>query len=75
MNLFEINIKPKSGTLKPYSTEKIIIDFISYKIGDLENIRIPCYIEDMITPLFLDLQGTVKGPSILFSLRENDDIK
>ena len=66
-NECEIKINNQKGKIAPFSFMEIDFEFKSSKIGNLERFRIPCYVEDMIEPLFLDIQGTVKGPVLMYS--------
>ena len=74
-NYCEIKIKQPKGKLPPFSITEVIFELKSSQIGKLNRLLIPCYVEDMVEPLFLDVQGIVKGPSVMYSFTEKPEFK
>lgn len=63
---FEFKIEPKMGVLKSKSILECQIYIKPNSLCNLNDLRIPCYIQEMVEPLFLNLIGTVKGVSVCY---------
>lgn len=63
---FDIKIEPQSGILKSKSILDCRIHVKPYSLCNLNDLRIPCYIQDTSEPLFLNLIGSVKGVSVCY---------
>lgn len=71
--LCKIRVEPERGVLKNKSVLDVKIFITSSTLGDLNDLRIPCYVKDMEYPLFVDLSGNVKGVSVNYYFTENAD--
>lgn len=49
------------------------IQIKSSKLGDINDLRIPCYIHDATEPLFLNIKGITKGVSVNFYYSESKE--
>lgn len=73
----QFTIEPNSGTIQPKSTLECTVKFTCAKLGNIEDLRVPCYIKEMPEPLFLSLKAVVKGVAVSYyystkSVKESD---
>lgn len=64
-----------SGFIKNKSVLDCIISLKSAILGDINDLRIPCYVHNSTDPIFLDIKGCVKGVSVNYyfsDTRENE---
>ncbi len=60
----ELSIEPRCGIMKSKSLLDLEIKILSSKIGDINDLRIPCFVNEMNEPLFLNIVGKVHGVSV-----------
>ncbi|XP_052802383.1 deleted in lung and esophageal cancer protein 1-like isoform X2 [Mya arenaria] len=70
-----VELEPKMGTLDGRETKQIIVHFTALKEGEFSDLRIPCKIEGMDTPLILSLSCDVKGLSVKYAVSTDRDTK
>lgn len=69
---FDIAIDPAQSVIDQKSTFDCSLRLIPRKLLEITDLRIPCYVRDMSTPLFLNLSGRVKGVSVDFFISDPD---
>lgn len=45
------------------------------KLGEFNNIRVPCFVQEMDDPILLNINGLVKGVSAEFYLSDNFEFR
>jgi hypothetical protein len=68
---FEIKIYPEQNYIPSKSGYECSMRITPKKIlQSINDLRIPCVVQDMTKPIFLNLEGEVKGVSVEFSLSD-----
>ena len=68
-----VRVEPRAGLLNGKSVLDCKIYITPSELGELSDIRIPCYIKDMEYPLFVELSGVVKGVSVNYYFTDSDE--
>ncbi|XP_061179869.1 deleted in lung and esophageal cancer protein 1-like isoform X2 [Saccostrea echinata] len=63
-----IELDVTSGLLNPREEKPITVSFVAYKEGEFSDLRIPCMVEGIESPLYLGLFCEVKGLSANFKV-------
>lgn len=61
--------------MKSKSLLELEIKIISSRIGDISDLRIPCYISEMNEPVFLNIIGKVHGVSVNFFMSNEPEFE
>ena len=70
----EISIAPRSGVLKPKGTTECSLKIKARKLGELTDLRIPCFIQEMPEPIFLNLKSFVKGIAVSYYFSDSGNL-
>ncbi len=60
----QVRVEPSEGVLMGRSVLDVKVFVTSCELGQLAELRIPCYVKDMEYPVFVEVKGVVKGVSV-----------
>ncbi|XP_052246606.1 deleted in lung and esophageal cancer protein 1-like isoform X3 [Dreissena polymorpha] len=66
-----VELEPRMGPLEGRARKTIIINFTPFREGEFSDLRIPCKIEGMDSPLVLGLYCNAKGLEIKYAIDAN----
>ena len=69
-----VQIEQISGVLKPKSMLEVRVNVTPFKLGEINDLRIPCYVQDMLDPIFVCVEAKVKGVSVNYYLSQSNDL-
>ncbi len=73
--IFSLGISPRLGLLCSNQKLDVTIEITGKEIGYISDVKIPCFIGGMSEPLFINLNGSINGVSMLFSVSDFDELK
>jgi hypothetical protein len=73
--IFTMDIIPRIGLLGSNQKLEITIEIVAKEIGYIKDVNIPCFVGGMSEPLFINLNGPIRGVSMLFSVSDYNQPK
>jgi hypothetical protein len=67
-----IDIEPKHSRIASKSMFECLLRIKANELVDLNDLRIPCYIQETTAPVFLNLTGIVKGVTVDYFVSDPD---
>ncbi|CAC5401955.1 unnamed protein product [Mytilus coruscus] len=64
----EIELDPMRGCINPREEKAITVNFRAVRSGEFSDLRIPCFVEGIESPLYLGLFADVKGLSASYRM-------
>ncbi|CAG2230526.1 unnamed protein product [Mytilus edulis] len=64
----EIELDPMTGCINPREEKAITVNFRANRSGEFSDLRIPCFVEGIESPLYLGLFADVKGLSASYRM-------